>query len=182
LSQLRDSRTVSIVVERVIFLDFDGVTHPFGASASDLFKRVHLLHRILDMNRDLRVVVHSSWRSTLNATGDGWQFSDEEMADFLFHTRPDLAGRFLGTTDRAIPSKWLSIEAWVEKHGPDSSVVIVDDEPRFFPSYIAQNEDPRYRFVAPASHQGLREYTPQWEQLRGWIYSRYERSAVMTGL
>lgn len=161
--------------ERVLFIDFDGVLHPFGSGIEVLFCRMHLIHRLLEQNADLRVVVHSSWRMAF--TSGAHVYDDETMRDMLFKTRPDLRDRFLGCTDRDIPSRWESIEAWVEKHNPEHAVCILDDEPRMFPSHIAKSQDPRFRFVECPSNQGLREHSPAWDKLRGWIYSRLERSA-----
>lgn len=155
------------VKERVIFLDFDGVLHPFGCGTENLFNRMPLIHRVLEQNASLRVVVHSSWREI---------HADDELVDFLFSDRPELADRFLGSTPREYPSRWESIEAWVEANNPEGPVCILDDEPRMFPSHIAKGQDPRFRFVECPANQGLREHTPAWDKLRGWIYARLERS------
>lgn len=160
------------VQERILFIDFDGVLHPFGCGTEALFNRLHLIHRVLEQNAALRLVVHSSWREIHGV---------EELKDMLFHERPDLADRYLGVTDPEIPSRWESIEAWVEEHQPAHSVCILDDEPRMFPSHIAKNQDPRFRFVQCPANQGLREHSDSWDKLRGWIYSRLtERSDAMT--
>ena len=163
------SGRVARVKERVLFLDFDGVLHPFGGGVDALFRQMHLIHRVLEQNTDLRVVVHSSWREV---------HDDDELSNFLFHDRPDLADRFLGSTPRDVMSRWESIVAWVDHHEPEGPVCILDDEPRLFPGYVAKGQDPRYRFVECPQNQGLREHSPAWDKLRGWIYSRLtERSA-----
>jgi hypothetical protein len=156
------------VKERVIFLDFDGVLHPFGCGTENLFNRMPLIHRVLEQNASLRVVVHSSWREI---------HDDDELAHFLFSTRPDLANRFLGCTPREYMSRWESIEAWVSKHNPEGPVCILDDEPRMFPSHVAKGQDTQFRFVECPSNQGLREQSLAWDKLRAWIYPHLERSA-----
>lgn len=155
------------VKDRFLFLDFDGVLHPFGCTAEALFCRLPLIHRVLEQNAGLRVVVHSSWREV---------HSPAELKDLLFHTRPDLASRFKGTTDPKVAGRWESIEAWLKTHQPSGRVCVLDDEPRMFPSHVVRNQDSRVHFVECPAHQGLSETSFAWGKLREWIYSPFERS------
>lgn len=147
---------------RIITLDFDGVLHPFGCDTSKRFSRMHLIHRLLEQHSSLRLVVHSSWREI---------YKDCELVDFLFSERPELASRFLGSTPRDVMSRWESIEAWVTLNAHERTVCILDDEPRLFPSHVTKGQDSRFHFVECPSNQGLREHSPAWDKLRGWIYA-----------
>lgn len=154
---------------RVLFLDFDGVLHSVGSGArgNTLFSRLPLLHRVLEQNASLRVVVHSTWRSA---------YKDDELRDFLFHSRPELASRFLGVTPRKVLGRWTSILAWFQEHGRVSSCVL-DDAPDEFPAHVVKGQDPLVAFVECPSNSGLCEHSPAWEKLRKWVYSaQLERS------
>ena len=90
------------VNNRVIFLDFDGVLHPCPPDRifepilplaeliriDNMFRWVPLLAEILDGHKDVRIIVHSTWRLLA---------SDEELRSVL----GPLADRFAGSTPRA---------------------------------------------------------------------------------
>lgn len=46
----------------VLFLDFDGVTHPEGISSAPLFGRLPAIESVLRRHPTVRVVISSSWR------------------------------------------------------------------------------------------------------------------------
>lgn len=46
----------------IIFLDFDGVTHPEGCRAQDLFCKMPLIESVLLRHPNVHVVISSSWR------------------------------------------------------------------------------------------------------------------------
>jgi len=106
------------------------------------------------------MVVHSSWREI---------HDDAEFMDFLFCDRPELAHRLLGSTTREIPSRWESIEDWAKKHPEAGPLCILDDEPRLFPSHIAQNLDERFKFIACETKLGLYRDSPALNQLVDWL-------------
>lgn len=131
-------------------LDFDGVLHPFGSRGAALFGKLHLIHELMEKYPAVHVMVHSSWREVHSA---------EDLKEMLFGSRHDLADRFLGVTPVEIMSRWESIEAWAWRNKP-TSICVLDDEPRMFPSYIVQNKDPRIRFIECATLLGLMEGNP----------------------
>jgi len=48
----------------ILFLDFDGVTHPDGCRADDLFCQLPLIEGVLQRRPGVQVVISSSWRET----------------------------------------------------------------------------------------------------------------------
>jgi hypothetical protein len=74
----------------ILFLDFDGVLHPFptiGRSGeADLFRSLHLLEDVLRQVPDIEVVISSSWR-------EGHSF--DELRGYFSE---DLRERIVGTT------------------------------------------------------------------------------------
>jgi hypothetical protein len=50
-------------MNKLLFLDFDGVLHPTHFAGEDPFNRVHLLEESL-AGSDLEIVISSSWRFT----------------------------------------------------------------------------------------------------------------------
>lgn len=135
---------------------------------------MHLIYRILDQDSKIFLTVHSSWRERLD---------DGELKRLLFKGRPDLASRFLGATNRDFMGRWESVENFAEVHhaqlrGP---VCVLDDEPKMFPSHIVEGQDTRFHFVHCPTNQGLREFSPAWEKLRGWLYSPRRKERAMTG-
>lgn len=150
---------------RVIFLDFDGVLHPLGLvlqegrtirgkavarpTSISLFCWLPLLARLLAAHDDVRLVVHSSWRSA---------HSEQQLRTFL----GPLADRFVGATDDVL-SKAPSIGAWLQDHPAVVSYCVLDD---------ALQESDGAQLVGSLircdSGLGLSEATVQ-AQLRAWL-------------
>lgn len=116
---------------RVLFLDFDGVLHPFGPQAGEgvlgvravhgtgVFCWLTLLAEILKPHPDVEIVVHSSWRDV---------YSRQELADIL----EELGPRAVDVTPRA--DRYCSILAWLNRQNDTvSSFRILDDQVRQFP-------------------------------------------------
>lgn len=160
---------------RVLSLDFDGVTHAFGCAIDRRFSQMHLIHRILEQDSKIRITVHSSWRS---------QHEDDALKSLLFKDRPKLADRFIGATNRDLLGRWESLENFAEAYEArlDGSICVLDDEPKMFPSHVSDGQDSRFHFVHCPTNQGLREFTPAWEKLRGWLFGPRGKERVMTGL
>lgn len=112
----------------IVFLDFDGVLHPFG---HDTFERVEALAAALDPFPEARIVVSSSWR----------EIHDEAaLKGFL----GPLGKRMIGVTpvfpEEGLPDEeeWLGVElwsairqreceAWIQENEPGASWVAIDD-------------------------------------------------------
>ncbi len=112
----------------ILFLDFDGVTHPHPCLHENVFCRLHLIEAVL-RERELRgvqVVISSSWRD---------YHSLEDMREFF---SPDMQGRVIGVTpnlgDQA-PAFVREREcmAWLETHRPPGRLwLAIDDNPSWF--------------------------------------------------
>ena len=50
-------------MNKLLFLDFDGVLHPTHFAGEDPFNRVHLLEETLE-GSNIEIVISSSWRFT----------------------------------------------------------------------------------------------------------------------
>jgi transcriptional regulator with XRE-family HTH domain len=109
-----------------LFLDFDGVLAPVGASRIDdrgqvagdgLFRWWPQLREVLDEHPDVQVVVHSSWRRF-------WPSLDW-LRPIL---PPDLADRIVGVTDPDVFEKARSIETYLAVHPEVKAHVVLDDE------------------------------------------------------
>ena len=74
----------------ILFLDFDGVTHPECADSDQLFCCTGQLWKILRACPDVQVVFSTSWREI---------HRPDEMLDFVtYGGGEDLAHRFIGST------------------------------------------------------------------------------------
>ncbi len=61
----------------IIFLDFDGVTHPEGCRTHDLFCKMPLIEGVLLRHPNVQVVISSSWRERRSLQGLQQLFSQE---------------------------------------------------------------------------------------------------------
>lgn len=73
---------------RILFLDFDGVLHPYTPYVEvPKFCWLHVLDKLLSTHKDVRICVHSTWR---------YEYRDEELRELL----GSLGDRFFGSTPR----------------------------------------------------------------------------------
>lgn len=113
----------------VVFLDFDGVTHPEVCKTVQLFNCLPLIERVLRQHLAVDVVISSSWRlhhplSELRA------FFSEDVAHRVVGVTPCEAVR----RDLPAPQHVRERECrrWLELHGPDRPWVAIDDVPWLF--------------------------------------------------
>lgn len=113
----------------ILFLDFDGVTHPEFIGAQ-VFCRTPLLWQILRACPDVQVVFSTSWREV---------HRPEELLDFAtYGGGEDLVHRFIGQTPRLhacsdYDPRLLECLRWLESNGhADSSWLALDDVPQNF--------------------------------------------------
>jgi hypothetical protein len=81
----------------VLFLDFDGVTHPEPSRKADEFCALPLIEEVLRDCPEVEVVISSSWRTV---------FSLEQLRGFF---SDDVARRVVGVT----PSSKKASDAWL---------------------------------------------------------------------
>lgn len=91
----------------ILFLDFDGVTHPELCNPDGYFCRLPAIEGILREHPRVEIVVSSTWR--LN-------FGDEIESTIQMrkHFSPDIAFRIVGVTpDLRSPAQKKSLPRWV---------------------------------------------------------------------
>lgn len=133
---------------RIVFIDFDGVTHPAGGPAGQTlpFEWVPLLAEQLVAFPDVGVIVHSSWRE---------QFSEDYLQDFLAPLGKQFAGAALAGR------KDVAIEQYLLLHPEVEAAIILDDEPdQIGPvtGAVILGCDPQRGISCPAARHRLREW------------------------
>jgi hypothetical protein len=119
----------------ILFLDFDGVLHPFFPTKeltdeeNQLFSRTPLLWKILRALPTAKVVISSSWR-------DSYDF--DNMLDFVTHGGgEDLAHRFTGITpnleeEGLYGRRDLEIQRWLDTNNHTGKWLAIDDMETLF--------------------------------------------------
>lgn len=119
----------------ILFLDFDGVLHPFPmTSTSSHFSATPSLWTILEKIPEISVVITSTWRE---------QFSLAQLVELLKgHGGEYFSNRFIGVTpimestaDYVPGIRQREIESWlVENEVTDEPYIILDDIEEYFDS------------------------------------------------
>lgn len=118
----------------VLFLDFDGVTHPEPSFQEDVFCRLHLIEDVLLEFPAVDVVISSSWRD---------HYPLDELRGFFCEA---LRSRVVGVTPSITnpSSDWLpghgaqferqwEIETWMKSHRPwGTPWLAIDDRAHWF--------------------------------------------------
>lgn len=114
----------------VLFLDFDGVTHPEPCESSEAFCRIPLIESVLRHCIDVQIVISSSWRNFHTLEG------------LRVHFASDIAQRVVGVTPSITDPRWspgvpefdrqFEIEHWIENHRPGAHWVAIDDRAHWF--------------------------------------------------
>jgi hypothetical protein len=163
---------------RVVFTDFDGVLHPAssatdlkrsviasasveGLRASGLFVHAQVLASALSQAADsneLRLVVHSSWRS---------HFRDDQIRRFI----PELEPWYLGTVGFTTLARDAAILKWLEMTGPRvTDYLVLDDSPRLF----AGGQQKWTHLLLCDPERGLADAAVQ-DELRKFVLGRREK-------
>lgn len=114
----------------VLFLDFDGVTHPQPCFHENVFCRLHLIESVLRERelRDVQIVISSSWRQI---------HSLDDMREFFSQ---DIQGRVVGVTpdiwDPALSQVFVrehECQAWMQTNRPPGTAwLAIDDRALWF--------------------------------------------------
>jgi len=120
----------------ILFLDFDGVTHPDPHEAEELFTLLPLIEDVLRGFEACKIVISSSWREVHPL---------DELREFF---APDMRPRVIGVTPdhrflRGTYLRQLECEAWLRKkqvwlpqnQRAGTPWVAIDDCPYMFRPY-----------------------------------------------
>ena len=136
-------------MNKLLFLDFDGVLHPTHFAGEDPFNRVHLLEESL-VGSELGIVISSSWRFT---------HSLEKLQKLL----PDsISNLVIGVTGVPVIGKhprYQEIQTFLKSHG-HSNWRALDDSYWEFPS-------PCPELIRCNPNTGISE--KQIQELNQWI-------------
>lgn len=143
----------------IIFLDFDGVTHPDRCFDLNFFCRLPLIEEVLREFPAAMVVISSSWRD---------HYSLANMSDFF---SSDIVPRLIDTTrnQKILSSTWLpdqigkyerqfECELWMKENRWGDHWMAIDDRPYWFEPECANLlvTDPTTGFQ-PADQATLRQ-------------------------
>ena len=109
-------------MQKILFLDFDGVLHPTTSSPDSLFSNVNLLAEVL-IHHPCQIVISSSWRF-------------HHDLDRIFRYLPSIEKWVIGTTGDAFIGKWPrynEIKEYLKKHHPFADWRALDDSFLEFP-------------------------------------------------
>ncbi len=152
-------RTLPASPLRVLFLDFDGVLHPFGPKAGTGMLGPRAVHETgefcwmpelvnaLQGREDVGLVVHSSWRDIQ---------TEAELANLLAGTGVP----FLGATPRGDRAE--SILKWLTAHPAVTDFCILDDQAGKFPRSLKPH------LIACPRLKGL-SAKPVQKKLQAWL-------------
>ncbi|QDL36464.1 HAD domain-containing protein [Rhodoferax sediminis] len=120
----------------IVFLDFDGVTHPDFHVVDALFGRLPLIEGVLREFDTPRIVISSSWR-TIHSLGVLREFFSADMASRVIDVTPVMeAQRY---NERWLPvlsqhfDRQLECEAWLQRNRPRGTPwLALDDWPYWF--------------------------------------------------
>lgn len=126
----------------LLFLDFDGTTHPVGCSVDKLFCHLNLLQDWLRQRASVDVVISSSWRV----------YPVDELVSYFAE---DLQARILGVTPIYARDGWA--QADIEQPSPEHvrHIEVL--------RWLAQSPAPGRRWAALDDQAWL--YRPDCEQL-----------------
>lgn len=152
----------------ILFLDFDGTTHPFGCNSKDDFSCLPRIERVLREFPKVRVVISSWWR-------DGATL--EQLRSYFSH---DMCERVIDVTpiEKALPygsdsgiivgamERGEEVALWMKLNNYQGPWVALDDDARGFPEGCPQ-------FILCDSYVGVDAKIE--EELRHYL-SHHEKS------
>lgn len=118
-----------MTVTPILFLDFDGVTHPEVCTAPELFICLPRIEEVLLRHPQVEIVISSAWREY------------HPIAELQQHFCPQLRPRVVGCTplqrqDPREPAmchvREVECRAWLTANRPDAAWLAIDDAPWLF--------------------------------------------------
>jgi hypothetical protein len=117
-------------MNKLLFLDFDGVLHPNFSREGEYFSRLDLLLESLVGNTSgLEIIVSSSWR---------FHFTFEEILGYLPNQLRDLVSGATPEVEPGRHQRYREIRAHLNEYGRIVSWRALDDDLRGFPKHCPQ--------------------------------------------
>lgn len=101
--------------EHLLFLDFDGVTHPEGCAQRLLFCRLPLLLPVLQQSEHVNLVISSTWRETRSLDVLKALFP-EIVRDRVIGATPRFADLTDVPPDLVAYQREAEVNAWLREH------------------------------------------------------------------
>ncbi len=133
----------------IMFLDFDGVSHPTPCQVDALFGRLPLIEAVLREFDAPRIVISSSWR-VVHSLGVLREFFAADLAARVIDVTPNMEAERLEGNWRPDPSQRFErqweCEAWLQRNRPQGTPwLALDDWPYGFepqcPHLLVTNPD-----------------------------------------
>jgi hypothetical protein len=130
----REQSGQDLDVATVLFLDFDGVTHPEPTSPANFFAKLPLIESVLREFPIVQIVISSSWRM------------DHSLTEMVAYFSQDIGALIVGQTDsiKKPGSNWLpgfvptyerewECEQWMKLNRPwGTPWIAIDDRDHWF--------------------------------------------------
>jgi hypothetical protein len=120
----------------ILFLDFDGTTHPFGCHSKDDFSCLPRIEKVLREFPQIQIVISSNWR--YSATLDQLRpYFSEDIRPRVIGVTPldDETKEYGHGTLLVVPAKTRhgDIMAWIARNDYQGTWLALDDDTRGFP-------------------------------------------------
>lgn len=118
----------------ILFLDFDGVLHPWPCQPDETFSATPRLLAVLLDFPGVDVVVSSSWRLLMHTTA--WRQVPEALRARIIGHTPEIRRREHGmSVAELLPLRHAEVLRYLAESGqPDRPWIALDDDARLFPT------------------------------------------------
>jgi hypothetical protein len=116
----------------ILFLDFDGVTHPEPRGDSDPFCCLPEIEEVIRLyERRLEIVISSSWSELFSLDDMKMYFQPDVARLIVGNTRIIGRRHFLPGKRRQFERQW-EVEQWLKENRPDANWLAIDDRDYWF--------------------------------------------------
>lgn len=112
----------------ILFLDFDGVLHPYGVEKSKHFSRLPLLESLLREFPSVQVVLSTTWRELYPLNENKARFSLDLKDRIVDQTQSRVESSELPENLHYFPRHCQCV-AWLRENAQTSQWLAIDDEP-----------------------------------------------------
>lgn len=123
----------------ILFLDFDGTTHPIPCKDRDFFSCLPRLENVLRQYPQVQIVISSLWRASDDLNGLRRYFSEDMRARIIDVTPFTETLAYASDSEFILGVvRWSEIQLWIEKNNYAGPWVALDDAWREFPDPCLQ--------------------------------------------